>query len=144
MDPKVEFCLPNNKFLHKSWSNSKIQNLNQISTSWPHQASAGKYWPNFSFKILLELKLQTLYQTLCSKSGQNLALWPNFSFQICIEVSSKRFSSSTSATVTTSTSFELDLHKPHVTSIKFTKQQSVSELVSELVTMVNNDRTRVR
>ena len=49
-----------------------------------------------------------------------------------------------SATVTTLTSFELASSKARVTSIKFTKQESVSELVSELVTRVNNDRTRVR
>ena len=37
-----------------------------------------------------------------------------------------RFSSSTSATVTTSTSFELASSHARVTLIKFTKQESVS------------------
>ena len=41
-------------------------------------------------------------------------------------------------------SFELPSSHARVTSIKFTKQESVSELVSELVTSITNDRTRVR
>ena len=49
------------------------------------------------------------------------------------------FSSSTSTTVTTLTSFELPSSHARVTTIKFTKQQLVSESVSELVTRVNND-----
>ena len=37
----------------------------------PNQASAAKYWINFSFKISTELQVQNLDQTLCSKSEQN-------------------------------------------------------------------------
>ena len=39
-----------NKFLHKSWSNSKIQNLNQTSA----------FRPNFNFKILTKHQLHNL------------------------------------------------------------------------------------
>ena len=80
--------------------------------------------------------------------NQHLTFWLSFIFQICTKLSSTRFSASTSATVTTSTSFKLASSQARVTSIKFTKQewvsQSVSQSVSELVTRVNNDRTRVR
>ena len=130
-----------NKILHKSWLNSKIQNLSWTSAFRPnftfkiltkhplHQTSAAKYWPNFSFKSSLELQLQTLGQTLCSKSEQNLALWPNLSSQICNKLPT-RSSSSTSAKVATSKSFELVSSHARVTSIKFTKQQWVSQSVS--------------
>ena len=46
----------------------RLHNLNQ--------ASAAKYWPNFSFRsnqISPELKLQNFDQTLCSKSEQNFS-----------------------------------------------------------------------
>ena len=85
---------------HKSWSNfifiiltgHQLPNFNQtfrhfkiltkpsfrISTKIKlhnlNQASAAKYWSNFSFKILPELQLQNLYQTLYSKSEQSLGL----------------------------------------------------------------------
>ena len=79
-------------------------------------------------------------QTLRTRFGQefeveqNLASWPNFSFQICIQLSSKRFSSSTSTTVTTPTSSELPSSHARVTSIKFTKQELGSQWVSQWVT----------
>ena len=50
----------------------KLHNLNQ--------ASATKYWPDFSFKISPELQLQNLDQTLCSKSEQK------FSFMTKLQV----------------------------------------------------------
>ena len=49
-----------------------------------------------------------------------------------------------SATVTTSTSFELASSHARVISIKSTKQQLVSKLVTELVTRVANNRIRVK
>ena len=61
-------------------------------------------------------------------------LWPKFTFQICTKLLSTRFSSSPSTTVTTSTSFELPSSHARVTSIKFTKQEWVSQWVSESVT----------
>ena len=89
-----------NEDRHKSWSNfifiiltgHQLPNFNQtfrhfkiltkpsfrISTKIKlhnlNQASAAKYWSNFSFKILPELQLQNLYQTLYSKSEQSLGL----------------------------------------------------------------------
>ena len=55
-----------------------------------------------------------------------------------------RSSSSTSATETTSTSFELSTSHTRVTSIKSTKREWVSVLFSELLTRVANDRTMQR
>ena len=42
------------------------------------------------------------------------------------------------------TSFELPSSHARVTSIKFTKQESVSQSVRESLTSITNDRTRVR
>ena len=123
-----------NKFSNKSWSDfifiistkQQLQNLNQIS--------GANYWLNFSFKISPELQLQNLDQTINAQSlDKNLILWPNFSLQICNKLSSTRFWASTSATVTTSTSSELASSQVRVTSIKFTKQEWVSQSVSQLV-----------
>ena len=71
--------------------------------------STSKSWPN----LLLWTK--------------SLAFWPNLSFEICNKLLPTQ---SSSATVTTSTSFELASLHTWVASIKFTKQQSVSQLVS--------------
>ena len=54
-----------------------------------------------------------------------------------------RSTSSTSATITTSTSFGLAFSHARVTSIKFAERYGVSQC-SELVTSVANDRTQVR
>ena len=78
------------------------------------------------FQNLAELQLQNLDQPLCSKSEG-----PNVSSQICNKLLPTWSSLSTSATVTTSTIFELASSHARVTSIKFTKQESVSELVSD-------------
>ena len=83
---------------------------------------------NINFKILTNL--ETPYQS----PNKNLTLWPKLTFQICTKLLSACFSSSTSTTVTTSTSFELPSSHARVTSIKFTKQESVNESVSEWVT----------
>ena len=95
--PKSKIFRPN--FNIKILTKHSLHNLTKPQQQNTDQTSVSK--------VSLELQLQTLGQTLCSKSEQNLALWPNFSFQNCIKLSSKRFSSSTSATVTNSTSFEL-------------------------------------
>ena len=52
--------------------------------------------------------------------NKNLALWPKLSFQICTKLSSTRFAS-----------IELASTHARVTSIKSTKQQSVSESVAD-------------
>ena len=113
----------------------QLQNLDsQDLTSKPLQ--------NISSKILIKLQLQNLAWTSSSKS------WPK-----CSNSEQKFFDQtsasnkllpirSSSATVTTSKSFELASSHASVTSIKFTKQQWVSQSVSQLVN--NNDRTRVR
>ena len=85
------------------------------------------------FQNLAELQLQNLDQPLCSKSEKSLVLGPNVSSQICNKLLPTWSSLSTSATVTTSTSFELASSHARVTSIKFTKQEWVSESVREWV-----------
>ena len=89
---------------------------------------------NFNFKILTKPYAESL--------NKSLALWPNLSSQICNKLLAIQSSSSTLATVTTSTSFELPSSNARVTSIKFTQRQlvsqSVSESVSQLVTRVAN------
>ena len=82
-------------------------------------------------QILPELQLQNLDQTLCSKSEQKFNFMTNLRFQICNKLLPTRSSSSTSATVTTSTSFELASSHARVTSIKFTKRELVSQLGRE-------------
>ena len=108
-----------------------------------------------------ELQLQSLDQTLCSKSEQEFSFMTIPQFQnlqqtvadtILIIKSTKQESVSESVSQsvsdehsqTVTTSFELPSSHARVTSIKITKQQSVSALVSELVTSIANDRTRVR
>ena len=60
-----------------------------------------------------------------------LTLWQNLCFQVCDKLLPTRLSSSTSATVTTSTSFELPSSHARVTSIKFTKRQLGREGVTD-------------
>ena len=76
-----------------------------------------KQW-NFNFKIFTKPCAQSL--------NKSLSFWPNLSFQICNKLLPTRSSSET----TTSTSFELASLHARVTSIKFTKQELVSELVT--------------
>ena len=142
------------KFKHKSWAHFifRIQSKHQLKISTKHQhlhiltkpsfgistkiqlhnlykTSAAKCWTNSSFKILPELQ----FQNPCAQSlNKSLALGPNVSSQICNKLLPTWSSASTSATVTTSTSFELASSHARVTSIKFTKQQSVSQSVSQL------------
>ena len=142
--------VPNNwlrshhKFLHKSWLNfifkistkPQIHNLNQtlVQKYWPNLASES--WPRINFvtstssKILTKLQLQNLDQTLCSKFEQKFSFVSKPQLLICNKLSPTRSSSSTSATAATSKSFELVSALARVTSIKFTKQQWVSEWVS--------------
>ena len=82
-----------------------------------------KYWPNSSFKILPQLQLQNLYQTLCSKSEQKLSFITKPQLQ--------QQTSATSETVTTSTSFDLVSSHTRVTSIKCTKREWVSDKGSQ-------------
>ena len=67
----------------------------------------------------------------CAQSlNKSLALGPNVSSQICNKLLPTWSSALTSATVTTLTSFELASSHARVTSIKFTKQEWVSQWVS--------------
>ena len=98
------------------------------------------------FQNLAELQLQNLDQPLCSKSEG-----PNVSSQICNKVlptwsslstsatvtTSTSFELSTSATVTTSTSFELATSHARVTSMKSTKRQLVSLHHSQTSILLN-------
>ena len=145
------------KFLHISWSNlifristkHQLQNLNQTSASrlnlnfkiltkpsfristkiQPHnfnQTSAAKYWRKFIFNLT---------ETSTSKSSTNFVL--NIRTKNYLEAKTsasnsppKLLSTRFSATVTTSTSIELASSNARVTSIKFTKQEWVSQWVS--------------
>ena len=123
-------------------STSKFQPNISISTklklkkSWLNLASESR--PRLNFITTTKHQQQNNDQTSASKSclnlksqSLNLTLWPNFTFQICTKLLSARLSSSTWETVKTSTSFELLSSHVRVTSIKFTKQEWVSELVTD-------------
>jgi len=152
------------KFLQNSWPNLSSESWPRLNfiTTWSissktmtkprfildstfYKTSAEKNWPNSSFKSCLNFNFKILTKLFAQSLNKHLDFWPNLGFQICNKLLPTR---SSSATVTTSTSFELASSHARVTSIKSTKQewvsQSVSEWVSELVTRVNNDRTRVR
>ena len=132
------------KIKHKSWLNfffiistrHQFQNLDQTSASRL----------NLEFKILTKPKHQqqntdqtpasnlawtSTFKFLTEPCTQSLnkssAFWPNLSFQICNKLLPTR---SSSATVSTSTSFELASSHARVTSIKFTKRYGVSQWVS--------------
>jgi len=82
-----------------------------------------------SQQILTKVYLQNLAWPSTLKSWSNLMLkvWTNLRFQFCNKLLPKWSSSSTSATVTISTSFELPSSHARVTSIKFTDgSESVS------------------
>ena len=96
----------------------------KIKLHYLYKTSAAKYWPNSSFKSCLNFNFKILTKPCAQSLNKSLTLWPNPGFQICNKPT--RSSSSTSATVTTSTSFELASSKARVTSIKFTKRESVS------------------
>ena len=85
------------------------------------------------FQNLAELQLQNLDQPLCSKSEKSLVLGPNVSSQICNKLLPTWSSLSTSAKVTTSTSFELASSHARVTSIRFAKRYGVSQWASQWV-----------
>ena len=113
------------KVTSSGYITSSYTNLDQTSSEF---RPTSKYQPNISISTKLAWistsKSWPNLETLCSKSEQKL------SSQIC----TKR-SSSTSATVTTSTGFESASSHDRVTSIKFTKQQWVSESVIEWVSL---------
>ena len=158
------------EFKHKSWSNfifristkHQLQNFKQTSASRLnlkfkilsristkiqlhnlYKTSATKYRPNSSFKFCLNFKFTILTKPCAQSLNKSLALWTILSSQICNKLLPIQSSSSTLA-VTISTSFELVSSQAGVTSIKFTKQEWVSEGGRELVTSIINDRTRVR
>ena len=74
----------------------------------------------------LAWELQNFDQTLCSKSGQKNDFMTKLQLPNLHQTIVNTFLSSTSATVATSTSFELGSSHNRVTSIKFTKQEWVS------------------
>ena len=95
-----------------------------------YKTSAAKCWTSSSFKILLNFNFKILTNPCAQSLKKSLVLGPNVSSQICNKLLPTWSSLSTSATVTTSTSFELASSHARVTSIKFTKRQWVSELGS--------------
>ena len=159
------------EFKHKSWSNfifristkHQLQNFKQTSASRLnlkfkilsristkiqlhnlYKTSATKYWPNSSFKFCLNFNFKILTKPCAQSLNKSLALWTILSSQICNKLLPIQSSSSTLATVTISTSFELVSSHARVTSIKFTKQQLGSQWVTDKGKHLNNDRTRVR
>ena len=95
-----------------------------------YKTSAEKNWPNSSFKSCLNFNFKILTKLFAQSLNKHLDFWPNLGFQICNKLLPTR---SSSATVTTSTSFELASSHARVTSIKFTKQEWVSQWVSQSV-----------
>ena len=94
-----------------------------------YKSSATKYWQNSSFKSCLNFNFKILTYPYAQSLNKSLAFWPNLSFEIYNKLLPTRSSSATvtvTVTVTTSTSFELASSHARVTSIKFTKQESVS------------------
>jgi len=159
------------EFKHKSWSSfifristkHQLQNFNQTSASRLnlkftilsristkiqlhnlYKTSATKYRPNSSFKFCLNFNFKILTKPCAQSLNKSLVLWTILSYQICNKLLPIQSSSSTLATVTISTSFELVSSHARVTSIKFTKQELVSQWVRESLTSIPNDRTRVR
>ena len=127
------------------WLNLSLQICNKmLPTRSSSSTSATKYRPNSSFKFCLNFNFKILTKPCAQSLNKSLALWTILSYQICNKLLPIQSSSSTLATVTISTSFELVSSHARVTSIKFTKQQWVSDSVSQLVTSMTNDRTRVR
>ena len=128
-DPRMSSSYQSNflgsyhKFKHKSWSNfifrisTKHQLLNQASAS-PINLKF-KILTKLSFENSTKIQLHNLYKTSAAKC------WTNSSSQIN-KLLPTWSSVSTSARVTISTSFELVSSHARVTSIKFTKRQSVS------------------
>ena len=106
-----------------------------------YKRSAAKCWTNSDVKILPFFKFQNLDNPSCAQSlNKSLALWPKVSSQIN-KLLPTWSSASTSATITTSTSFELASSLARVTSIKFTKQEWVSEWVSQWVSESVSDKS---
>ena len=107
--------------ISSSESRLKNQFLNQTSAS-PINLKF-KISTKHSFRIATKIQLHNLYKTLAAKC------WTNSSSQIN-KLLPTWSSTSTSATVTTLTSFELASSHARVTSIKFTKHEWVSQWVS--------------
>ena len=105
--------------------------LTKIQLHNLYKTSAEKSWPNFRCKSCLNFNFKILIKLCAQSLNKSLALWPNLSFQFCNKLLLTQSSSSTSATITTSTSFENASSNARVTSIKFTKQEGVSESVSD-------------
>ena len=117
----------------KYWPNLAFESRSRFNfiTSTKHQwqnseqTPTSKSWLNFNFKSLTNPCAQTL--------NKSLALGPNVSSQISNKLLPTWSLASTPAIVTTLTSFELASSHARVTSIKFTKQQSVSQSGSQSV-----------
>ena len=122
--------------------NLKFKILSRISTKIQlhnlYKTSATKYRPNSSFKFCLNFNFKILTKPCAQSLNKSLALWTILSYQICNKLLPIQSSSSTLATVTISTSFELVSSHARVTSIKFTKQEWVSQWVREGVTDKHN------
>ena len=117
------------RWTHKSWSNfirgistkHQIQNLNQTSASRLNLKFQILSKP--SFTISTKIQLHNLYKTSAEKKLAKLQLHILPGLRNLQKLLPTR---SSSATVTTSTSFELESSHARVTSIKFSKQESVS------------------
>ena len=133
----------------KILNQTPVFRLNFNLKSWPNLASES--WPrfNFNFKILtkIQLQLQNLDQTLYSKSEQK------FSFMTKPQLPSlKQTVTNTILIIKINNSNNLNrfwagnfTRQDHINQVYYTGvSESVSDSVSQLVTSIANDRTRVR
>ena len=111
---------------------TRVANVDSLTSSFPMKEIFSPFNSclNFNLKILTKPCAQSL--------NKSFALWPNLSSQICNKLLPTQSSSSTLATATTLTSFELASSHTRVILIKFTKQEWVSEWVREGVTDKHN------
>ena len=112
---------------------TKLHNLNQ--------ASAVKYCPNISFTISPELHLQNLEQTLCSKSEQKFNLMTKLQLPHLHQTFVNKF---LNTNISNLNKFELVYSHARVTSMKSSKQQSVSESVSEFSDNAHSDTAQLQ
>ena len=128
-DPRVEFILPKlplkvisqvqtqiiTHFIFRISTKHqlKIQNLGQTQLQNLDQ----------DLKSYLKIKYNIMTKPCAQSLNKNLTSLPNLTFRICTKLLPTRFSSSTSATLTTPTSIELSSSHARVKAIKFTKQE---------------------
>ena len=128
--------LPN---LHQTVINT-FHSINISNSNNLNKTSAAKYWPNFSKKISPELQLQTLDQTLCSKSERKS------NFRIKLQLPNLHQTViNTFISITISNSNNLDKFLVGIFTCQGHINQDYETTVSQLVSdKGSNDRTQLR